>query len=163
MLHALIKTRGRKITALSFVAALALAGAAIAYFTTNGSGTGTAPVGSSTSLTITHTGSISNLVPAAAAQPVTFTINNPSGKGNQNLGKVSATVASVTPTNGNTCTAANFTTTTASSAVGTINDGATYTSVVSTQPSVQMIDTGSNQDGCQGATVNLTLSAAQGS
>ena len=163
MLHALIKTRGRKITAVGAVVALALAGAAIAYFTTNGSGTGTATVGQATSLTITHTGSISNLVPGGASQPVAFTINNPSGKGNQNLGKVSATVSSVTPTNGNTCTTANFTTAAASSAVGTINDGSTYSSTASTQPSVSMIDTGSNQDGCQGATVNLTLSAAQGS
>lgn len=159
-----LRTRRQKILAAGgTIAGLIAVVAAVAYFTTTGSGTGSASVGTSTALTVTQTGSVSNLTPGSAAQPVAYSISNPSGKGNQNLGKVSITGVTVTPTTGNTCTSSNFQVTTAGSAIGTINDGATYNSITATQPTVQMIDTGLNQDGCQGASLSFTLSAAQGS
>lgn len=162
MFRRFTKSRKRTIASLTVVAVLGIAGAAIAYFTTTGSGTGTAGVGTSAALTITQTGAVSNLSPGAAAQPVAYTITN-SSSGGQNLGIVSATVASVTPVGSNTCATSNFTTTPATTAVGTIAGGATFTSTTATQPTVQMTETGTNQNGCQGATVNLTLTAAAGS
>jgi len=158
-----LRTRRQKILAAGgTIAGLIAVVAAVAYYTTTGSGSGSATVGTSHALTITQTGSVSNLAPSAAAQSVHYTINNPAGNGNQNLGKVSVTGITVTPTSGNTCTSSNFQVTTAGSAVGTVNDGATFTSSSSTEPTVQMIDTGLNQDGCQGASLSFTLSAAQG-
>lgn len=155
---------GRK--QIVFLAALAIAAATAvggyAYFTTPGSGSGTATVGTSTALTITQTGTITGLLPGSAAVPITYTITNSAGNGAQNLGIVSATIGSVTGGSG-TCDASNFTVAAASSPVGTIADGATYTSSASTEPTLQMIETGTNQDACQGATVSLSLSAAQGS
>ena len=162
MFRRFTKSRGRVIVSLGVLAAMAIAGAAIGYFTTTGSGTGTATVGSSTTLTIVQTGSISGLTPDGPAQPVTYTIANPSANGDQNLGVVSATVSSVTTVGSNTCAASNFSTSSAGSAVGTISAGSTFSSSAATEPTVQMTDTGTNQDGCQGATVNLTLTAAPG-
>jgi hypothetical protein len=166
MFHRFTKSKKRRYAALGIVAALALAGAAIAYFTSTGSGTATATVGSSTPLTVLQAGSITGLTPNGPIDPVQYTIANPVGKGNQNLGLVSASISSVTKAVGapaGTCTASDFQITAAANPVGTINDGVTFTSSSTNEPSIQMKDTGVSQDGCQGATVNLALSAAQGS
>src|SRR5579871_3601172 len=131
--------------------AAAAATAAYAYFTTTGSGTGSASVGSSSALTITQTNTISGLAPGAAAKSVEYTINNPSGKGDQNLGKVSVSVSAVyDPTNSfkidesgtNACPLANFSGSTAGTAVGTIADGATFDSTLhaGTEPTVSMVE-----------------------
>lgn len=161
-----LRTRRSKIiTAGGTLAGLVAVVAAVAYFTTNGSGTGSASVGSSTAVTVTQTGgAITGLVPGVAAKPVTYSIDNPAGNGNQNLGKVTVSNITVDAGHSAACDAAtNFQATAPSSAVGTINDGATYTSTSSTQPTVQMLETGSSQDGCKGATLTLTLTAGQGS
>src|SRR3954454_15813996 len=55
---------------------LLTAGAAVAYFTTSGSGTGTAAVGTSSALTI-HGTSASTLYPGASST-VSYTVDNPS-------------------------------------------------------------------------------------
>lgn len=151
------------VAAAALLLLVGIAGVAYAYFTTTASGSGSATVGSNTTLTITQTGSITNLVPGGPSLPVTYTISNPSANGNQSLGAVSATITSVTPTTGNTCATSNFTTSAAATAVGEITAGSTYTPTSSTEPTVQMVETNTNQDGCEGATVNLTLAAAMGS
>ena len=160
MFRRFTKSRKRTIASLGVVAAMGIAGAAIAYFTSTGSGTGTATVGSSTALTITQTGSISGLTPGGPLASVAYTINNTSA-GSQKLGVVSVTGLSVSPS---ACATSNFTTLPATTPVGTIIGGGTFTSLVNTPtgPTVQMIDSG-NQDACQNAVVTLTLSAAQGS
>jgi hypothetical protein len=160
----LFTTRKRRLVVAGAALALAIgvASAAFAYFTTTGTGPGSATAGSSTVLTIVQTNAITGLTPGGPAQPVAFTINNPSPNGDQTLGVVSATVTSVTPTGANVCTTANFTTTAAGAVVGEILNGGTFTSTGATEPTVQMVETGANQDGCEGATVNLTLTAAAG-
>jgi hypothetical protein len=62
--------------ALAVSATLVLAGAAVAYFTTTGSGTGSAAVGTNSAVTINGT-SASSLYPGTAST-VSFTANNPS-------------------------------------------------------------------------------------
>lgn len=154
-----------------FLAALVVAavGAVAAYagFSSQGSGAGTATVGTSTPLTIAQTNAITGLLPGSTAEPVEYSIVNASGNGAQNLGLVTASITSVsggsnTPS---VCTASNFQVTAATVPVGTIADGATFdsTSDTASEPKVQMVETGTNQDGCEGATVHLTLSAAEGS
>lgn len=154
-----------------FLAALVIAAisavAAYAGFTSKGSGTGTARVGTSTPLTITQTNTITGLLPGGTAQPIEYSIQNRLGNGAQNLGLVTASISSVsggsnTP---NACSAADFAITAATDQVGTIADGSTFdsTSDTASEPKVQMVETGVNQDGCEGATVNVSLSAAEGS
>ncbi len=88
MLSALKTKRGR--VGLGLLVLLAFSGAAVAYFTTTGSGTGNAQVGTSSALTITPTITppSGGLVPGGTAASVAFSVNNPSS-GNQYVSTVS--------------------------------------------------------------------------
>jgi hypothetical protein len=147
--------------AVGLVAIAGLSTGAYAYFTSSGSGTGTGTIGSSTGVTVTNI-SVSGLTPNGGAQPVSYSFTNTAGNGNQNFGAASVTVDSITPP---ACTAliADLTPAASSSSVGTVNDGATFNSDASTEPTISMGDTGSNQNACQGATLNLTVHIAAGS
>jgi hypothetical protein len=79
------RTRRRFVAALGAVAAIAAAGFAIAYFTTSGSGSGSATVGTSSALTL-H-GTISTTLYPGISSPVSFTVDNPSS-GHQQLGTI---------------------------------------------------------------------------
>ena len=85
-------TRKRAFVALSCTVALAVAGVALAYFTSSGSGTGSASVGSASSVTL-HATISSDLYPGSSS-PVTFTVDNPSS-GAQRVGTVSLASISV--------------------------------------------------------------------
>ena len=78
-------TKKRFAGALGAVVAIAAVGVAVAYFTTNGSGSGNATVGSSSALTLNGT-SASTLYPGTTSG-VTFTVDNPSS-GHQQLGTI---------------------------------------------------------------------------
>ena len=69
-------TRRKTMVTLGVVGALALGGAAYAYFSASGSGTGTATVGTSSALTL-HGSTSGSLYPGASTA-VTFTADNPS-------------------------------------------------------------------------------------
>jgi hypothetical protein len=75
--------RGR--VALGVVVSLAVAGGAFAYFTSSGSGTGSAAVGASSPLTI-HGTSGSTLYPGTSST-ISFTVDNPS-PGHQQVGTI---------------------------------------------------------------------------
>jgi hypothetical protein len=155
----------KKVVAIGLAAGITLgaAGAAFAYFTSNASGPGSASTGQATTLTISQTGSVTGLVPGGAAQPVAYSFTNTLGNGAQNFGTVSLTNISVSGGTGCTLAVADLQQNTSSAAIGTVADGATFTSSATTEPSIQMLDTGSSQDQCQNATVSFTITAAQGS
>jgi hypothetical protein len=152
--------KGLVLLATMVVAAIAAVGAT-AYFTTTGSGTGSAAVGTSSALTINQVGSVTNLLPGAAAQPIEYSVQNTSA-GHQYVGPVTVSIASVTQTvagaAAGTCDSSDFTLVQPNTVPGDIAPGATYTSNPS-GASIQMINKASNQDGCKGATVNLSFSA----
>jgi hypothetical protein len=159
-------TKKRTIIGLiAVVAVVAMAVGAYAYFTTTGSGVGSATVGTSSALTINQVGSVSNLLPNAPAQPIEYSIHNTSA-GAQYVGPVTvsftnADISGPSDTNsgpGTTCTTADFTLVQPTDTPGDIAPGATYTSSPS-GASLRLIDTGANQDGCEGATVVLHFSA----
>ena len=75
----------KKRIAIGALGLLAVAGVAVAYFTTTGEGTGNAKVGTSSALTISAV-SASELYPGTTSQ-VTFKVNNPS-TGHQYVTKV---------------------------------------------------------------------------
>ena len=149
-------TKKRAFFALGCTCVLAIAGAAVAYFTTPGAGTGTATVGSSSAVTL-HATVSSTLYPGASS-PVTFTVDNPSS-GSQRVATISlssitvdaghATCSTVT-TGGNPDFAMPAVTVNKSFASG---NGQSVTPT----GTLTMNETGVNQDACQGATLTLHL------
>ena len=79
-------TKKRTVVALGAILVLALAGGAVAYFSSSGSGSGSASVGTSTAFQIAGTSS-GALYPGQSST-VTFSVTNPGG-GSQQLGTIS--------------------------------------------------------------------------
>ncbi len=143
--------------ALGCVVALAATGAAVAYFTSSGSGTGTAAVGSSSSVTL-HATLSSSLYPGSST-PVTLTVDNPSS-GAQRVGTVTLSSISVDAghsTCSTTISGGNPDFTMPAVAVNKVFPSGNGQSVTPTG-TLTMNDTGLNQDACQGATLTLHLS-----
>ncbi|MGO9582703.1 MAG: hypothetical protein ACLP36_07840 [Acidimicrobiales bacterium] len=172
-------SRTKKIVTVGVAAALVLGigGAAFAYFTTTGSGTGSAPIGDASPLTVTvGTPTGGALFPTSftdgnrVVDTVTYTVTNP-GDGNVNLSTV---VMEVTPGFSYTdaagdpaCTAVDFSIN--GQAVGTPAIAALDVTLngVSDSPNnvyngsftIQMVENGANQDSCQSGSVPLTVTA----
>jgi len=149
-------SKKRVTAAIGCIVALVSAAAAFAYFTSSGSGTGSAAVGSSSAVTL-HATISSNLYPGSSS-PVSLTVDNPSS-GSQRVGTV--TLSSITVDAGHsTCSTAisggnpDF----AMPAV-TVNKVFPPGNGQSVTPSgtLTMNETGVNQDACQGATLTLHL------
>ena len=132
------------------------AGTALAYWTTSGSGTGSASTGTSHAVTIDQVGTITNLTPGSPAQAVDFKITNPDTT-NQFISSVVVSYT-VTPATGNTCDADNFTLVQPNAINADLTPGAhTY---APSGASLALKNLPTNQDGCKGATVNLAFNAS---
>jgi hypothetical protein len=149
-------TGKRALIALGSTCALVIAGVAIAYFTTTGSGTGTATVGSSSAVTL-HATVSSTLYPGASS-PVNFTVDNPSS-GSQRVGSIS--LASVSVDAGHSSCSTVTTGGNPDFAMPAVAVNKTFApgNGLSVTPTgtLTMNDTGVNQDACQGATLTLHL------
>jgi len=172
----LLRRKKFVIPAIAGIVALIGAGVAYGFFTTSGSGTGSAAIGDASPLTVvvgTPTGG--SLYPTSftdgnrVVDTVGYTVTNPSD-GNVNLGTV---VAGVTPgwsftdaAGDPACTAADFSIN--GQAVGapaiitgsgvTLNGKTDAPANVSTGSfTIQMVDNGANQDSCQSGSVPLTV------
>jgi hypothetical protein len=147
-------TKKRVIIVLAAIGVLALSGAAVAYFTGSGSGTGTATVGSAS--TVTVSGTVADSLFPGSASDVAITVEN-TGSGPQHVGSVHLDSVDV-DSGHSTCDTSAFSMDDVSvdqtlDKNGGVNDTAHVTG------SLQMSDSGSNQDGCQGATLTLNLSS----
>ncbi|HET9720568.1 MAG TPA: hypothetical protein VFP55_10855, partial [Solirubrobacteraceae bacterium] len=110
-------TKKRSLVALVAVAALAIAGGAFAYFSSAGTGTGSATVGSSTPFDVGQNGATTGppLVPEAQGGPnvdtIPYTVTNPS-TGSQYLNQVIVSIPSTFSTQKDSskpaCTAHDF-------------------------------------------------------
>lgn len=157
-------TKKRSVVALSIVAVLAVAGGAYAYFSSTGSGTGTASVGTSSPWTVTPAAATGGpLVPGSGTETITYTVTNASS-GHQKLNTTTASVASNSSgdvtTNGTDvpgCLATWFTVTNTPPAAADLAGGATQTggSLTVTMPNVN-----TNQDSCKGASPDITINAS---
>jgi hypothetical protein len=128
-------------------------GAAYAYWTTSGTGNGSATTGNSTPFAVTvDPASGPALTPGGPADTVTFHVTN-TNSGFQNFANATATV---TGTSIPGCTAGNYSTGNLVAAFGDLPPGATANGSFT----VQMNDTNVNQNVCQGATVNLQVLAS---
>jgi hypothetical protein len=153
--------RNRKwAAALGAVFLLAAAGA-YAYWTGGGSGTGSAATGTTAAITVTQTSVITGLYPGAAATPVAGKFNN-TNSGPVYVNDVSATISSVTGPNITgplPCTAADYQLNGFPVQVRTQVASGAAQGNWSGSASIQMLNSGSNQDGCKGATVNLAYTS----
>jgi len=163
MLSALKSRRARAGLGLLFL--LAFAGAAVAYFSTTGSGSGSATVGKSSALAIsaTITPATGGLVPGGSPADVQFSVNNPSS-GNQYVGTVSLTGVKaytsqggtdITGTGAGQCDTSAF----SMSPVTENRDVPSGSSTLPADGSLVFSDSGSNQDGCQGAYLVATFAS----
>ena len=147
--------------ALGIAGVFLFGGAAYAYFTNSGSGTGSGQVGTSSALTInaTITPPSGGLVPGGPPAPVTFSVNN-AGTGNQLVGTIHlVSVEAFTnvghTTAATTCAVSNFS---LADVVANQNVPTGATSI--TAPgSLVFADSGINQDGCKNAYLLLTFSS----
>ena len=170
--------RSKKVVAILVSGAIALggAGAALAYFTSSGGGTGSATVGAAGSWTVTQVGAASpanSLYPDAAPgganiETVTYNVTN-NGSGAQNLSSVTVAVdptfSAVDANSDPACTAADFSldggtpgaSATDSALAGEVAAGATTGNSTFT---IELIDNGANQDSCINQTVPLVFTAS---
>lgn len=166
--------RRKVLVTLGTVGTLALGGAAYAYFTASGSGTGTATVGTSSAMTL-HGSSASTLYPGVSST-VSFTVDNPSS-GSQQLGTIHlASIKACTGTgsswNGSSCSNSGTEQTGCESVETGATDGGTANfwmadvaanqeipsgngQSVTATGTLKMNDLSSSQDSCKNA--NLTL------
>jgi hypothetical protein len=140
------------------IAALAVTGVAVAYFTSEGSGTGTATIGSSSNVTL-H-GTVTGSLYPGGSSTVSFTVDNPS-PASELVNKIH--LASITPDAGHGgCS----TVITGGSPDFTMPDVTANQNVPSgngqaltATGTLSMNETGVNQDACQGATLTLNLTS----
>ena len=161
--------KSKKVIALivGIAVAAALSVGAYAYFTSTGNGSGSASVGTSTAWAVTTLSATGGpLTPGGPTESITYKVKNNS-TGYQNLANVAISVAN---SNGSAwtavsnCSKSDFTVNTAS-AGATYNDTAPASNIapgatVTGSITLAMVDSGTNQDGCKGATVPLYLSAS---
>jgi hypothetical protein len=149
-------TGKRMLAALGCVAALTAAGAAIAFFTSSGSGTGTAAVGSSSAVTL-HATISSDLYPGSSS-PVSLTVDNPSS-GAQRVGTV--TLASISVDAGHSACSTAISGGNPDFTMPAINVNKVFSpgngQSVTPSGTLTMNETGVNQDACQGAALTLHL------
>lgn len=132
---------------------LGTAGTAFAYFSSTGSGTGTATVGSSSPWVVAVAAPTGGpLLPGSGTETFTYTVTN-SGTGAQGLNATAASVAN--SGTGGACLATWFTVTNTSIS-GDVAGGGHLSSSVT----VQLTDTTANQDACQGVSPILTVTAS---
>jgi len=146
--------RKRILVPVAAIAALAVAGIAVAYFTASGTGSGTATVGTVSDVTITGVSFDNTLYPGGSTA-VRFTVNNTSTDTAVKVDKVIADTSR--GTNGISglpvgCDAADFTFDAVS--VGASIDASDSTSASGT---LHFADSGRNQDACQNARPVLHL------
>ena len=146
---------------LAGIATIAITGgSAIAYWTTTGTGSGSAAVGTSTAVMVTQLGTITALTPGSTAQAIDFKITNPAAT-NQTIAAVAVSISGVTGLNitvSRPCSAADFILVQPTAISTDLTPGDhTYSPSGAT---LQLTNSGSNQDGCKGATVALAFAAS---
>lgn len=145
---------------LAGIATIAITGgSAIAYWTTSGSGTGSAAVGSSTAVTVTQLGTITALTPGSTPQAINFKITNALATP-QTIGAVS--IALTVPAGSNAslpnCTVGDFTLVQPTVIDADLVSG--DTNFTPSGASLALKNTGFNQDNCKNATIGITFTAS---
>jgi len=151
--------RSKKIGALLVVGAtLCIGGAAFAYWTQSGTGSGTGATGDTVAVTVNQTTSVTNLHPGGSAITLAGNFDNPN-TGPVKIGSVTTTGLTVDATHASAgCLAAWYTlggTATVNAEIAAGNGVGSWSglTVVLTNPAV-------NQDACKGATVTISYAVS---
>jgi hypothetical protein len=145
------------IIATSVAAVLIGGGVAVAFWTTSGNGTGSAAVGTTGTVTIAQTNTVGGLYPGGPAQALQFSVTN-NGSSPVVVSNVTVAIDPATSNFTGTCTAGDFALTQGSATGQPVNPGAgnaVTQAVWGGGWSTAMLDSGSNQNDCKGATVGL--------
>jgi hypothetical protein len=141
------------------VGTLAVSGVAYAYWSTTGTGSGSATTGTSSVFAVTSDAATGGLLtPGGPTDTVAFHVKN-NNSGVQRLTAVAVTVANSDGTEWTAapgCSAADYTVGTPSFTAGDIAAGATKDGTVT----ISMNNLGTSQDGCKGVTVPLYIAAS---
>ena len=150
------KLNRKTVSVIGAVFLLAAVGA-YAYWTGGGTGSGSAATGTSVAITVTQTSTPSGLYPGGpnAALSGTFTVPSAS---TVHVNEINATIASVTGPNidgSNPCDENDYRLNGFPVVVNAaVTDGDPWSGA-----SIQLLNSGTNQDGCKGATVGLTYTS----
>ena len=151
----------RRTKIIGLTAALVLAGgAAFAYWTAGGSGTGTAATGTNASVTVVQTSSISDMYPGEGPRALSGNFNNPN-PGNTYVTAVSATGYTIDAphvTAGCTVAQGNYTLGGTSNTPGDVPSGngqGAWSGLT-----IQMNNLPTNQDACKGAVLTITYASS---
>jgi hypothetical protein len=153
-----VKNKKRRVlpVAIALMAIIALSGVAYAYWSSSGTGTGSATVGTSELLTAAQVGGpTTGLVPNGSTHNVVVTVHNPASF-SQSFAAIAITVHAATLPAG--CDPLWFPvvnpTIGAPVVVGAGLTSAQYTGTIA------MTDSGTNQDVCQGASITLDIAVS---
>jgi hypothetical protein len=149
-----------KLWTVAALGAVFLLGAvgAYAYWTNTGSGTGSAATGTGVAITVVQTSSVTGLYPGGPTQALSGNFNNPNAS-KVYVASVTAALGSITGSVGTpACTIADYQLNSATATVNAEVDPGTAKGAW-TGPTIQMLNTATNQDACKNATVNLTYTS----
>jgi hypothetical protein len=162
MIRRVVQTRKGRLAALGSGVALVAVVGAVAYFTNTGSGTGQATVGTSTPWGVTFGATTGTMLPGSGTSTVNYTVTN-NGTGNQQLTTTTATVVSDGTGNVTSsgtavpgCLASWFSAANSPPAAVTLPPGGSATG----SAAITMVESGTNQDPCQGVTPDILVSAS---
>jgi hypothetical protein len=146
------------------LAALAVAAAAVAYWTAGGSGTGSGATGDVAAITVNQTSSISGLYPGGPSKSLAGTFTNTVNDGPVYIDHVTAAVTAVQGSDpDNTkppCAPADFEIDDNISSPSPIGQVTTGTGVGAWSGlSVRMLNGANNQDNCKNRTITITYTA----
>lgn len=151
--------RAKMVVAGSVVLATVGGGVAFAYWSSTGSGTGTGSTSTgASSLVVAQTSAPTDLAPGVAPEAITGTITNKAAN-SALVNSVTVSISGVTPAANasGTCDATDYTLTNPTVALN--KDVASGATISFSGPTLGFNDkSGTNQDGCKGATVNLSYS-----
>lgn len=150
------RRRPAVIALISLVSVVGIGTAAYAYWTSQGTGTGSATTGEVDSVTVTQTGAPEGLYPGGPAVALAGTIVND----NDSDVTVGALTAVVSDGGNDGCEADDFViegTATLGSSLIQENSSTTWTGLT-----VRLAETGVNQDACQNTEITITYTAAPG-
>jgi hypothetical protein len=150
-------TKRRGLLVLGVVVTLAVAGAALAFWTGGGSGSGSgAAAGAQTPLTANQTTVLTPMYPGDSAQTISGNFDNPNA-GPIHVGTVTVSIDSVTKAVGapaGTCDATDFTLANTAMNVNAEVPAGSGTGAF-TGATIRFNDKATSQDACKGATVSL--------
>lgn len=152
--------RGKKaLIPIGIVVCLTVSGIALAYFTNLGSGTGTATVGSSASVTL-H-GTVTSVLYPGTSSPVAFTVDNPS-PGTELVNTIH--LASITPDAGHSGCSTVLTGGNPDFTMADVTANQSFPhgngQALTATGTLTMNETGVSQNACQGATLTLNLTSS---